>query len=49
MTLPKVETNVYEAVVVSELDEPGRWLAMITSPEPDKAVLPVVESVSEPK
>lgn len=49
VTLLKIETNVYEAVVVAELDEPGQWLAVIASPTPDKAVLPIVESVSEPR
>jgi hypothetical protein len=48
VTLPKLETNVYEAVVVAELNENGQWLAVITSPAPDKKVLPVVVSVAEP-
>lgn len=48
ITLPKLETNVYEAVVVSELGESGQWLAVITCPAPFKKVLPVVVSVSEP-
>ena len=46
VTLPKIEANVYEAVVVAELDEAGQWLAVITSPSPYKKVLPVPLSVS---
>ena len=46
VTLPKIEANVYEAIVVAELDEAGQWLAVVTSPAPYKKVLPVPLSVS---
>lgn len=43
VTLPKLATNVYEDVVVEELNEEGQWLAVVTSPPPNKAVLPVAQ------
>ncbi len=44
-TLPKIEDNIYEAVVVPELDEMGQWLAVVTSPAPFKAIAPIPEWV----
>jgi hypothetical protein len=46
VTLPKLSTNVYEDVVVEEVNEEGQWLAVVTSPAPLKAVLPVAQWVS---
>ena len=46
VTLPKTTANVYENVVVGELNEEGQWLAVVTSPAPYKAILPVAQWVS---
>lgn len=46
VTLPKLETNVYEGVILEELDEDGAWLAIVTSPAPFKKVIPVEQTVA---
>jgi hypothetical protein len=46
IALPKVEENVYEGVILAELDEAGAWLAIVTSPAPFKKVIPVEQTVA---
>lgn len=46
VVLPKLETNVYEGVILEELDETGSWLAIVTSPAPFKKVIPVEQTVA---
>jgi len=46
VVLPKLEENVYEGVILAELDEIGQWLAVVTSPAPFKKVQPIEQTVA---
>jgi hypothetical protein len=45
VTLAKLTANTYEGVVCDEVNEEGQWLAVVTSPAPFKAILPVAQWV----